>query len=144
MADSVYSTCFACVVLPEPGRPQTRMSLGLLWRSPVNSCPLNLEFLVVLDQRERNKSEHLISTSRWNMRRVTPSANLRVLHSRSLHDIEYLTVHQCRNAFALMRWMNCIQSDFPGLPVLAHFVVDESHYNFVLFRYREPVLFRVA
>jgi len=119
------------------------MSLGLLWRWPVNFCPLqNLEFLVVLDQREGDKSELLIGTLRWSVRGVTPSADLRVLHSRSPHDIEYMAVHQCPNTFALMGRMNCIQPDLPGLTVRAHFVVDESHYNSALLRHKKPVLFR--
>jgi hypothetical protein len=30
MAGNFRSTCLACVVLPEPGKPQTMMSLGLM------------------------------------------------------------------------------------------------------------------
>lgn len=45
------------------------------------------EFLVVLDQREGNKSELLISTLGRNVRGITSSTHLRVLHPHSPHDI---------------------------------------------------------
>src|SRR5260370_10336726 len=92
----------------------------------------NLKLLVVLDQRKGQKSELLIRPLGRNVSWVAPGANLRVLHSRSAHEIEYMLKHQRPNALVLMRGVNCVKPDLSGLPVRAQFVVNESQHHTTL------------